>query len=306
MGADVNRVHALQGVVDQEDATMRPLNFQHDLAHLAEAIAQVKAVLVIVDPINSYFGDKDSYKDTEIRSVLLPLVNLAETSGVGILALTHCSKDAQRRALFRALGGIGFAGVARIVMAAGSDPDNPKRRYLMPVKQNICAPAATLAYSIQPTGDDDGDSTRFEWDREPVTDVNADQILAGRTVSGDEQSDRQNAIAFLQQLLADGPVPADEVEKQSKRAGFCMATLQRSKRSAGAASEKVGFRPGKWMWFLKHEGAQKITAPCDVSTFGQSAPPSTDPSTSSSKMISSSQVSTFGEHLRDLSDAGEL
>jgi RecA-family ATPase len=98
-----------------------------DLGPLEHAIVTTQAVLVVIDPISAYLGAANSYKDSEVRSILAPLQALAERTGVAVLAVMHLTKDQQRQALYRGQGSIAFVGAARLVLAVGSDPDDESR-----------------------------------------------------------------------------------------------------------------------------------------------------------------------------------
>jgi hypothetical protein len=253
LGADVSRIHVFTGVIDREGSSERPFSLKTDIAQLDEAIQKYRPALIVIDPLNSYFGDKDAYKDTEVRSVLLPLVQLAERTNVALLAITHVTKSAQGKALYRALGSIGFAGVARIQLAAGALPEDPERRYLMPVKQNANQAATVLAYRITPT--EDPDVARFEWERDPVQGVTADGVFGAVAKSLDEQSAIEDAVTFLRELLEDGPMPAIEIIKLAKTEGISEATLRRARLVARVGHHKNGFKGG-FVWFLQSKSAE--------------------------------------------------
>jgi predicted ATP-dependent serine protease len=152
-GADARRVHVLRAVRDATGIE-RSVSLATDLGPLEQAIIKTQAVLVVIDPISAYLGAANSYRDSEVRSILAPLHALAERTGAAILGVMHLTKDQQRQALYRGQGSIAFVGAARLVLAVGADPDDEsrERRFVMPVKSNVCAPAATLAYRIVSVG----------------------------------------------------------------------------------------------------------------------------------------------------------
>jgi hypothetical protein len=57
------------------------------------------------------------------------------------------------------------------------------------------------------------------------------------------------AIVWLREMLADGPLSASEVLTQAERMGFKRGTLQRAKECLKIQSNKVGFKKG-WYWSL--------------------------------------------------------
>src|SRR5262249_25236677 len=122
LGANLTHVRIVQAVKDRDSE--RTFSIEKDLPLLEQIIATTRKVrLLVIDPLSAYWGStKDSYRDTDIRAVLAPLMRLAERCGVAIIAIIHLTKDQQRRALNRVLGGIGFAAAARGGLAVGMDP----------------------------------------------------------------------------------------------------------------------------------------------------------------------------------------
>lgn len=116
---DPARVHLLQAVKDASGADS-PFSLACDLPLLEAAVLTHKPAAIIIDPISCYLGDRDSYKDTEVRAVLAPLATLANQHRVAVVAVVHLGKNEQRRALYRALGSIAFVAAARFDARRGS------------------------------------------------------------------------------------------------------------------------------------------------------------------------------------------
>jgi putative DNA primase/helicase len=57
------------------------------------------------------------------------------------------------------------------------------------------------------------------------------------------------AEEFLQELLADGPVPSKQVKADSKEAVIAWRTIERAKSRLGIVANKTGM-DGGWMWSL--------------------------------------------------------
>jgi hypothetical protein len=175
----------------------------------------------------------------------------------------HLTKDQQRPALYRGQGSIAFVGAARLVLAVGADPDDKsrERRFLMPVKSNVCAPAATLAYRIV----SEGGLGRLTWEAKPIEDVDVDVVLAPKRAEDTEA--RHDANALLQKALQGGPVLQKDIEKFAKAEHIAIRTLYRAKRALGVESTLVGFGPkGKWYWHLPSASAS------EAATTGDEAP----------------------------------
>ena len=251
-GADSARVHALTAV-RQIDGTERGLDLSRDLPSLEAALRQTKPVLVIIDPLSAYLGRTDSWRDSEVRAVLAPLVTLGERYDCAVVGILHLTKNAAAKVLNRIMGSVAFVAAARIVLAVAADPDDETRRLLLPVKNNLAPTADTLAFRL--------DSGRVVWEDGAVEGVTADGVLGE---SPADQGERQDADAFLRDLLADGePIPAGDVLKAARANGISDRTLKRAKSRLGVSSRRSGFgTSGQWHWWLPiSKGAIQKLAP---------------------------------------------
>jgi putative DNA primase/helicase len=169
----------------------------------------------------------------------------------------HLAKSTQAPAIYRAVGSIAFAAAARVVLAVAADPDRDGRRILAPVKNNLAARPAALAYSLT-----DG---RLVWEPDPLLDVDIDALLAG---PGLDRQERREADAWLRALLADGPMLSKQIKQEGEQAGFAWRTLWRSAHRLNVETERVGGLAGggKWYWRLPAPAmcATKCATPNEV------------------------------------------
>ena len=220
-GADSSRVHLLQAIRNR-DGDERHFDLSRDLEPLRFTIQQYKPKLVIIDPMNAYLGNTDTWKDSKVRAVLAPLQKMAEAEGCAIAGIMHLSKDAGRKALHRVIGSIGFTGTARLVMAVAVDPEDNERRFFMWVKSNVSRPAETLAFRIV--------EQRIEWEPGPVKGITADGVIGGFPTDPSESKD---AKEFLEEMLADGQwVASKGLFTEAKANGIDVNTLQRAMRTS--------------------------------------------------------------------------
>jgi hypothetical protein len=151
-GADCRRVHLLKAAkIIADDGNERSVAF--DLSNvdlIRDALDRLPdCKLVVVDPIGSFLGGRvDAYRDNEVRSVLAPLAALAAERGVAVLLVCHTRKALASFADDMALGSRAFVGLARSVLHLMADPDDEKRKLLLPGKCNLSCPADGLAFRI--------------------------------------------------------------------------------------------------------------------------------------------------------------
>jgi len=251
-GADLNRIIALPAVHQVRGngrASARTFNLARDLPALEEAIKRVgNCRLVIIDPVTAYLGEANSHNNAEVRGLLAPLSAIAEQYGVAMVAVTHLNKSGAGPAIYRAMGSLAFTAAARAAWSVSKDRNDPERRLLLAIKNNIGPDAGGLAYRLTPVGD--GTTALVDWEPDPVR-MSADEALA--TEQGDDNDDgrteRDDAADWLREVLRDGPRLVKELEHEAREAGFTIITVRRAKSRIGVKSEKSGFG-GAWQWIL--------------------------------------------------------
>ena len=249
-GADLGRVHIISAV-RIEDKGRRSFNLRADLNLLERKIVDLGDVgLIRIDPISAYLGKTDSHNNAEVRGVLEPIGEMAERMRIAILSITHFSKTgaaSTTKALHRFIGSIAFVGAPRAAFAVIEDSSDTERRLLLHAKNNLAAPPQGLAFRLKQTivGDLGKGivASRVEWEQEPVT-VTADEALAAEAAGAADTSSGVEAENFLQELLAEGPVPAKQVRADVEAAALSWSTVKRAKARLGIKAEKDGMDVG--------------------------------------------------------------
>lgn len=194
------------------------------------------------------------HRANEVRPILAGLAALAEKYRCAVLCIRHLGKSQQDHAIYRGLGSIDFAAAARSVLLVGEDPTDKtrRRRVLAQSKMSLAAKGASLAFELRQEG--------FIWCG--LSDVTAEALLAPPKTE-EEKSALDEAADFLQEALAEGPRPADDVVKEARKAGISEITLKRAKKQLGIQALKDGDlnKNGKraWRWHLPEgdQGDQK-------------------------------------------------
>jgi hypothetical protein len=242
-GADVTRVHAVEGVpIFDEDGerTLRPPTLD-DVTGLEAAVAQTGARLLVIDVVMAYLpSGTDSHKDQDIRRVLSRLSAMADRTGCTVLLLRHLNKAKGGDPLYRGGGSIGIVGAARAGLLVAPDPDDPERRVLASVKSNLGPAPNSLTYRL--VGDGEHGVARVQW--EGQTEHTARSLLVDHR--SDDDDDRREVDAWLTAYLEDegGTANAREVIRDGKLAGFSEDVLKKARKRIKLKTNRHGFGKG--------------------------------------------------------------
>jgi putative DNA primase/helicase len=251
-GADLDRVHILDWVLDPKDSARR----QHfDVGVHREALQELIAaigdvVLIIIDPITAYCGLADSHKTADVRQALAPLQEVAASTNVAILAISHLNKNSgEGTALNRVVGSGAFVAVARSAWLIAEDPsdESRRRRILTPLKNNLGDDRTGFAFTVEGVELDGGiKSSRVLFEAQPVT-VSAEELLSRQAETAEDRGVRSEAEEFLRELLATGPLMTKTVEQKAREAGISSISLKRARARLGVKAKKS---EGTGAWVL--------------------------------------------------------
>jgi len=236
-GADCDRIH----VIDEDE---QPLSFTDE--RIEQAIIRSKSKLVILDPIQAYFGGKDMNSTAAVRPIMKQLGKVAERNNCAILLVGHFHKQGSSPQ-YRGLGSIDIYNAARSVLTVGKIAWEDDMRAMVQNKSNLAAPGMPQAYRFDP---DSG----FTWlgDYE----ITVEELLKGKRKNKPEQETAQpesqtdKARRLIMTALADGAVPAGDMEKLAEESEISMKTFNRVKGDLGVVSVPLN---GRWYWQIPIE-----------------------------------------------------
>jgi len=254
--ADLERVHMVRSVLRpgaENQINEAMFSLLTDLDALGSAITGFggRVSLVMVDPITAYLGDKiDTHKTAAVRSVLALLDQFAEKYNVAVAGISHPPKVvAGAKAINAITGSLAFVAAARIALLVVEDSDNEGRILLLPVKNNLGRKASGLAYRMAQTIiTNDIIASYLVWDPGEVA-ITANEALANAAESAKDHNALRDAKAFLVDWLANGPLPAKEIEEAAKAESISERTLRRARKDLGIIAGKQEFT-GPWQWRL--------------------------------------------------------
>ena len=302
MGADMRRVHFIDGISGSDGEAFDPGRDMPLLEAKAEGLAAPR--LLILDPIVSAVAG-DSHKGAEVRRSLQPVVALAQRLGCAVVGITHFSKGtAGRDPAERITGSIAFAALARLVLVAAkvkAGDDGEPRRVLVRAKSNIGPDDGGFAYSldrIEVAPEVEGQ--RVLWLE--ALEGSARDVLAEAEADpdgDDESSALAEAVQFLRSELRDGPKPAKAIFREARDAGHSERTIKRAKAELQAESikEKAG-----WVWALPVKSAKGANSANDSKAQTAGTVAKNAKSASDSPLENLGTLGTLGT----IDDAGEV
>ncbi len=252
-GADLDRLIFVKSAVTGE-----VIDLTTQLEDIEVKTVTYGARLLVVDPLVAGLpnGKIDSHRDQSVRSVLAPLMQLAEERDLALLTTGHFSKGAMS-ALMGSGGSVGFVGAPRSILAFGPDPRDdaaPHARVLSHAKCNVGMLQGSHEVAILPAVVGDGIETSVAYLGD-ICDVQADDLVR---VNHREESPVVRAEKFVRDLLADGPHRAQEILDLAEDNGIAVRTLHRAKRDLDVDSFRQPDKGGKsvWWWALPEDGEE--------------------------------------------------
>jgi len=235
MGADLDRVTLLQGMVDAQGK--ESFLSLADLDVIESAIKLVNPALLVVDPLIAYTSKTDTHKASEVRGLLFPLAALAEKHNVAVVVVMHLTKG-NGKTKYRGQGSIDFLAACRSAFLCGPDPADPTHKIFCHIKSNLGPLMRSLAYWVE--------NGRLVLGGETMT--TAEEIL-NEGVKGEEKNRLDEAKEFLESNLSRGAVLSATLIEQARAVGIGGRTLWRAKKEMKIRARKH-FGNGNWEWAL--------------------------------------------------------
>lgn len=253
-GANTEKVHIIEAKMD--GGTRKTFNLKTDVDLLEQYAKQIGDVrVIIVDPISAYMGGKDGNNNVEVREVLEPLAEMANRLGIAVVAITHLNKGGSgggKGALNRFAGSIAFVAAARAAFGVVEDAENPERRLLLQVKNNLGPACKGLAFRVeQRLIANDILAANVFFESEYVSHT-ADEALAASENPDRESGFTGEIVEFLEEALAGGPMTVSDLEHAARAAGLLdedkrlrqVKSFRNARRKLGVTQRRVGFGAG--------------------------------------------------------------
>ena len=199
-------------------------------------IQETGASLFVVDPLQAFIPpDSDMQSATKMRAILRKLAATAEKYKCAVILIGHMNKGSGAKSLYRGLGSIDIAAIARSVLMISRDETRPNIRYMYPIKSSLAPEGPAVAFSFRANGG-------LEWQGQ--YELNTAELVDSLTV---KTSKRDKARAKMVQMLGHGDKPAKEVYAALAEIGVGSRTVEKAKKELLVKTYRSG---GCWYWSL--------------------------------------------------------
>lgn len=245
-GADLRMVGRLKldTLVDNDTLEVTP-KLPLDTATIAQAVTDSEAALVFIDPIASTMSG-DLNREADVRSAVDALARVAEETGSVVMFVRHFGKGGGN-ASDKMSGSHAFRDAVRSVFLFAEDQDGD--RVVVTQDKGNYAPRGEESFAFRL------ESTTVDTDDGPtevarVIDLGASDASVGDIINRTSETGPHDDIAgWLTDLLANGPVKANEVYQAAHAAGHTVDQAKRAKKRLGILAERP-VNPGPWFWRL--------------------------------------------------------
>ena len=203
---------------------------------IESAIRETGASVFIIDPIQAFIPpDTDMQSATKMRTVLRGLASTAEKNHCAVILIGHMNKGSGAKSLYRGLGSIDIAAIARSVLMISRDETRPGIRYMYPIKSSLAPEGPAVSFSFREGGG-------IEWQGQ--YDLNTAALTDSVTV---KTTKRDKARSKMLQLLEESDKPAKVIYESLAGLGVGSRTVEKVKKELQIKTYRT---KGCWYWSL--------------------------------------------------------
>jgi len=252
--ADRTKIEILKSIQVQFDAVKTPdekfFNLADDIPVLRDELAErPDCKLVCIDPLSAYLAGTDTHKNSDVRSVLAPLAQLASEHNIAVVCIDHLNKRNQTSAAYRVAGSIAFSATARCVHFIVRDEHDPETRLMLPMKNNLVSDVSGLSFKLHTYAE--GSIPCLSWSQEPVN-VSLDDVLEKQSSGRKGEFKTDKAVEWLRSELKNGKRPSKELLADGREHGFTERPMRNAAKRLNIEPAKDDFN-GIWYWELPSE-----------------------------------------------------
>jgi len=203
---------------------------------IEQALEQTKARLLILDPLQAFLSqDGDMQSAFRMRTILGKLSLLAVKYNCAIVLVGHMNKANFGNNIYRSLGSIDIAAIARSVLMIKRDESDSNIRYMIPIKSSLSPEGTAIAFSL---GGEEG----FKWIGPCVVDsFTFDEFHVKK------RGKKADVKQYLLEILNDHDVLSSSIISRMSQLGVSRRTVFSAKKEAGVQAYRI---KNSWYWRL--------------------------------------------------------
>ena len=147
------------------------------------------------------------------------------------------NKSSGEKNLYRGLGSIDIAAIARSVLMISKDKSDPSIRYMFPVKSSLAPEGCAIGFSLNR-------KSGLTWLGQRTIDTS--QLRDYETV----ESKKSLAARVIVEILNEQDTYSADIVKKLKTLGISERTIQTVKKELGITSYR---KNGVWLWHLSDD-----------------------------------------------------
>ena len=204
-------------------------------ARIEEILKKTGARLLVIDPIQAFLvQDSDMQSAARMRTALGKLADVASRYQCAVVLVGHLNKAYRGKNLYRGLGSIDIAAIARSVLMISRDNVDSSVRYMFQVKSSLAPEGGAIGFTFT--------EGNFEWLGKCDVDVKSIEDSDFTKTDKLEQTKK-----FLIGILKDGDLPSNQIYEMVSKLGIKNRTLETAKKEIGIKSYR---KSRTWFWRL--------------------------------------------------------
>ena len=204
-------------------------------SRIEEVLQKTGAKLLVIDPIQAFLvQDTDMQSAARMRTALGKLADVAARYRCAVVLVGHLNKSYGGKNLYRGLGSIDIAAIARSVLMISRDNADPSIRYMFPVKASLAPEGSPIGFTFE-----DG---IFKWLGRCDVDIRTlDDSVFSHT---DKLS---QAKKYLLRILNEKDLPSKQIYEMLEQLDIKKRTVEMAKKEVGIQTYR---KNNAWYWRL--------------------------------------------------------
>jgi putative DNA primase/helicase len=262
-GGNLNNVYIIEGEeeTDHYGLTFEDIiRFDQDLSRLNKTLEDIGNIkLIIIDPISSYIGDINDYKNTDVKKMIAKLTAIARQHQAVVLLNHHLSKSSgnNSKASGRVMGSTAYTTSPRAVYVVERSDNSKNKREVAPLKNNYGNDKDGFAYEIESFQLENNISTTRINLLPDLICKTANDLLADEDARF-EKTEVGRAKQFLFNLLKNGSKESSEIKKLAIAYDLNDMSLKRARIELMIIIEQSKADKRKTIWYLSNQSPDEI------------------------------------------------